>query len=86
MRDNQIIENTLWDFFVQIKSIILREQYWLWRNGYLGFDNGNSQALFLDGIANDIMVDNGKIWFLIVYFQCIRKYKDYTFGYDDLAA
>ena len=34
----------------------------------------------------------GKEWlyaagarFLIVYFQCIRKYKDYTFDYDDLA-
>ena len=24
-------------------------------------------------------------WFLIVYFQCIRKYKDYTFDYDDMA-
>ena len=62
MRDNQIIENTLWDFFTQIKSIILREQYWLWSNGYLGFDNGNSETLFLDCLAKDIMVDNGKIW------------------------
>ena len=62
MRDNQIIENTLWDFFAQIKSIILREQYWLWSNGYLGFDNGNSETLFLDCLAKDIMVGNGKIW------------------------
>ena len=26
-----------------------------------------------------------KTRFLIVYFQCIRKYKDYTFDYDDMA-
>ena len=24
-------------------------------------------------------------WFLIVYFQCIRKYRDYTFDYNDMA-
>ena len=45
MRDNQIIENTLSDFFAQIKSDF---DY-----GYLGFDNGNSQTLFLDGTAAD---------------------------------
>ena len=45
VRDNQIIENTLSDFFAQIKSDF---DY-----GYLGFDNGNSQTLFLDGTAAD---------------------------------
>ena len=42
-------------------------------------------ALVESSFLTEHLVESCSVRFLIVYFQCIRKYKDYTFDYDDLA-
>ena len=54
---------------------------WLW----VGIFKSTSSSSSPSSIDLNWTFKHKKNWFLIVYFQCIRKYKDYTFDYDDMA-